>query len=225
VTINVQGEKFSVSLMSADQLALLGRPKAAGLRVSRSAGSWPCSMARGSTMTHLKPPRQAVRFRTGMIAAIRQRAERRSRRLGSRHSRTAASACTRELSRIVTFYLRNVRKHELSELFGIYRQMRRITDQGVTTKQMAQAARNYAKSAFVKSIPETRRHHIRRFFRRERVRQWAVHRETVQQDRSLAALDGLARAAMAAQIPPRWYLNQLPASARTYHVSGARRVR
>jgi len=61
------------------------------------------------------------------------------------------------------FYLQNVRRHDKREYLGIYRQMLRVIDKGVTTAQMAQAARNYAESEFVKAIPDLRRHHIRRF--------------------------------------------------------------
>jgi hypothetical protein len=119
---------------------------------------------------------------------------------------------TRELSRIVSFYLRHVRRHDRSAYVGIYRQMLLMIEKGVTAAQMAQAARNYAKSDFVKSIPGVRRHHICRFFTRERIKQWAVHHENAQRDRSIVALDHLARAAKASQsglglvysdLPPR----------------------
>ena len=106
---------------------------------------------------------------------------------------------TRELSRIVSFYLRHVRRHDRSAYVGIYRQMLLMIEKGVTAAQMAQAARNYAKSDFVKSIPAVRRHHICRFFTQERIKQWAVHYENAQRDRSIVALDHFARAAKAAQ--------------------------
>ena len=113
-----------------------------------------------------------------------------------------AKPSTRDLSRIVSFYLRNVRKHDKGEYIGVCRQMLLMTEKRVTAAQMAQAARNYAKSEFVKSIPQARRHHICRFFTRERIRQWAVHQENAQQDRSLVALDHLTRATKALQIAP-----------------------
>ncbi len=117
----------------------------------------------------------------------------------SRHLRCRQPSrwATRELSRIVTFYLQNVRRHDKREYIGIYRQMLRVIDKGVTTAQMAQAARNYAESEFVKAIPELRRHHIRRFFVAERIRRWAQHRENPQQ-RLLVALDRLACSALVA---------------------------
>jgi len=72
------------------------------------------------------------------------------------------------------FYLQNVRRHDKREYIGIYRQMLRVIDKGVTTAQMAQAARNYAESEFVKAIPDLRRHHIRRFFVAEHIRRWGA---------------------------------------------------
>jgi len=35
------------------------------------------------------------------------------------------------------FYLQNVRRHDKREYIGIYRQMLRVIDKGVTTAQMA----------------------------------------------------------------------------------------
>jgi hypothetical protein len=103
---------------------------------------------------------------------------------------------TREISKLVTFYLKNVRNHPKEEMLGIYRNiMSMVKKQKVTMTEMSAAVQNYAKDDWVKSVLPRRRLHIRTFFTPEKIKEWVEPQSRRPIDPALAALDRLAEAA------------------------------
>lgn len=104
---------------------------------------------------------------------------------------------TREISRVVSFYEKNVRND--GKVIGIFRQIQLMLNKGVTLGQISQAVQNYAKADFTRSLPEPRRHSIRKFMKPEVIRQWAGLTNANAADKSLSTLQKLTDQAIAAQ--------------------------
>lgn len=81
-----------------------------------------------------------------------------------------------EIANLVRFYNEHVRRHDKSEMRGIFRQVKLMTQKGVTLAQISQAMQAYAKDPWTRGLPEYRRHHIRTFMMPERIRQYAAPR-------------------------------------------------
>jgi hypothetical protein len=79
---------------------------------------------------------------------------------------------TREISKLVTFYLKNVRAHDKSEMVGIIRQIQLMVKKGITMEDISLAMQNYASDDFTKNNHPALRHHIRKFMMPEKIRMW-----------------------------------------------------
>ena len=116
-----------------------------------------------------------------------------------------ADVTTREISKLFTFYNKNVRQHSKDEMLGLFRNEQRMLKRGkVTMMDMSQAVQNYAKDDWVKRCDQRRRCHIRTFFTEEKILQWREPvKSTKPADPTLAALDRLAEiAAQPVPAPP-----------------------
>jgi hypothetical protein len=116
--------------------------------------------------------------------------------------RDPSQPSTRDISFIVKDYLTRVRAHDASEYRGIYRQIMLLVKKGVLLADIRDALQNYANNDFVRNSPQHMRHHIRRFFMMERIKQWMPKKTA---DESLAAL-GRMQTLQAGDAPtiPTW---------------------
>jgi hypothetical protein len=104
---------------------------------------------------------------------------------------------TREISKLVTFYCKNVRAHDKAEMVGIIRQIQLMLNKGVTMEDISAAIQNYAADEFTRNSHEAHRHHIRKFMMPEKIRQWKIapKRTKTTTDPSLVALERLEASA------------------------------
>lgn len=113
---------------------------------------------------------------------------------------------TREISKIVTFYLKNVRNHPKEEQLGLFRNITAMCKRGrVTMNQISTAVQNYAADPYVQSLDPRARKAIRIFFKEEVILQWLNPMpkggRTVEQ--SLAQADQLTQANQGLSVPIR----------------------
>ena len=105
---------------------------------------------------------------------------------------------TREISKLVNYYLKNVRLHSVQERQGVIKNIQRILEgkpgrEPISPQDIADALKNYANDEFTKSLPQQQRKHIRSFFTYENLLVWRrpAVRKPVRRDNSLNALEQL----------------------------------
>jgi hypothetical protein len=101
---------------------------------------------------------------------------------------------TREISKLVTFYLKNVRNHSKDEYIGLFRNIQAMMRRGrVTMNDVSAALQNYAADEYVRSLDQRLRKHIRVFFKEENILQWItpVPKSGKQPEASLSNVDRL----------------------------------
>jgi hypothetical protein len=104
---------------------------------------------------------------------------------------------TREISRLVSYYNKNIRLHSKNEQVGIFRQIMLMVKKGtVTMSDISQAMQNYAADEWVKSCHQTQRHHIRKFMMAEKIQQWLQPKPSKPVDAALGRLEALAQSGL-----------------------------
>jgi hypothetical protein len=99
------------------------------------------------------------------------------------------------IAKLVRWYLKHIRPHAESEMQGIFRQIYRMTQKGVSLAQISRAIQNYAADDWVKRCDPRSRHHIGKFMTATKITQWQTpvkKPEAAPVEASLAALDRMA---------------------------------
>lgn len=100
---------------------------------------------------------------------------------------------TSEISKIVTYYLTNVRPHPREEMVGVYRNIQNLVRKGkATMSDLSKAVQNYANDPWVQSRDKRLRMHIRSFFTAENILLWKEPIRNKPVDPALQQLDQLA---------------------------------
>jgi hypothetical protein len=122
----------------------------------------------------------------------------------------AVALSTREISRYVTYYKKNVRPHSLSETKGIFGAIKRLLAGSVKhgrralePQEIADALKNYANDPYVKSVDHRLRKHIRSFFTYETVVVWLkpIAARGQPKDVALQQMDVISQRIPAVSIP------------------------
>lgn len=108
---------------------------------------------------------------------------------------------TREISRYVNYYKKNIRLHPPQETAGVFRNIQRLLEpkdgrKTLSPQDIADALKNYANDVYIQSLPQQQRKHIRAFFTYENIVVWMkpAVRKPVHRDSSLTALEHVENA-------------------------------
>ena len=119
---------------------------------------------------------------------------------------------TREISRFVSFYSKNVRLHSVQETKGVFTAIKRLLagnakkgQRPLLPQEIADALKNYSNDPFTQRLDQRQRKHMRSFFTYETVTVWLkpiVRRPAVQREEALDRLEQLGRRRAAPIAPP-----------------------
>jgi hypothetical protein len=111
---------------------------------------------------------------------------------------------TREISKLVNFYLKNVRNQPKEEYVGLFRNIMAMCKRGrVSMNDISTALQNYAADEYVQSLDPRLRKSIRVFFKEENILAWLspMPRNGKKIENSLSVVDRLTSHNQGVNVP------------------------
>lgn len=87
-------------------------------------------------------------------------------------AKPAEKKSTKDIFKLVRFYVENIREHDQRELHGIYRQIQNLEAKGITLADIHLAMKCASENEFIRNLPMMQRPSIRRFCSEIKIKQW-----------------------------------------------------